>query len=495
MPRSAWLLAALRARLAPWRAVLPVLVAEFVVWLGFGALLPVMPLYFRQRGIDLVGLGIVVAAWPAARLLGEPLFGLLADRWGRRKPFMVAGLAAAGLFMALPLVVGGLVAFVACRALAGLAAAAYDPAARGTLVGAGGTREGELFGVYGAVQTAGLLVGPAVGGATAALTGDPASAFLVAAAAALIAAAALALLVREPATVQLGGGSAGWGPALRTELPLDDPVVLGWAADDLARPGGDRGAHPRALTNRLLVAALVINLGNAYAGGTYEVVWSLWLTSLGAGLDFIGLTFVLFALPMLVVSPFAGRLVDRGAGTPAILFGSLATSAAGLLYGLIRDPLLVLPISVFESVGFSFLSPALYRLVALGTPAGRASTAQGLFGAAGTLGFIVASLTAGLLAGIDLRLPLFTFAAVSVVALLVGLAVGGPLLWRAQRGQWPGRPADRKPVPATRPAGLAGEPEGPPGLPGPPGRTSAAADDPPAARDAAGDRPAGLPGD
>ena len=64
--------------------------AELIVWLGFGALLPIMPLYFTEHGVDLVTLGVVVAAWPAARLVGEPIFGWVADRT-RRVPLMVAG--------------------------------------------------------------------------------------------------------------------------------------------------------------------------------------------------------------------------------------------------------------------------------------------------------------------------------------------------------------------------------------------------------------------
>lgn len=65
----------LRAWLQAWSPILPLLVAEFVVWLGFGALLPVMPLYFTEHGVDFGTLGVVVAAWPAARLVGEPIFG------------------------------------------------------------------------------------------------------------------------------------------------------------------------------------------------------------------------------------------------------------------------------------------------------------------------------------------------------------------------------------------------------------------------------------
>ena len=90
---------------------MPLLFAEFVVWLGFGGLLPVLPLYFTEQGIDLSTLGLVIAAWPAARLVSEPIFGWLADRTAR-VPLMVIGLLATGIFGALPLFLTGPLAFL-----------------------------------------------------------------------------------------------------------------------------------------------------------------------------------------------------------------------------------------------------------------------------------------------------------------------------------------------------------------------------------------------
>ena len=110
-PVSAWL--------ATWSPILPILVAEFIIWIGFGSLLPIMPLYFRDHGVDFATLGIVVAAWPAARLIGEPIFGWVADRT-RRVPLMVTGAALAGVFEFLPLVFVGAAPFILLRGLAGL---------------------------------------------------------------------------------------------------------------------------------------------------------------------------------------------------------------------------------------------------------------------------------------------------------------------------------------------------------------------------------------
>lgn len=64
-------------------------------------------------------------------------------------------------------------------------------------------------------------------------------------------------------------------------------------------------------------------------------------------------------------------------------------------------------------------------MVAANSPPGRSSTAQGLFGAAGTIGFIVASLVAGVLAAADILYPFYLFSAVLGGCLVIGLLIGG----------------------------------------------------------------------
>ena len=173
------------------------------------------------------------------------------------------------------------------------------------------------------------------------------------------------------------------------------------------------------------MAALVINVGGNFAAGTYDVIWSLFLQSLGAGLGLIGLTFALFGLPILILSPAAGRLVDRRGSFGFIVVGSILPALMGLLYTRLVDPVLAIPLILIEATGFALLIPALYAVVAANSPAGRSSTAQGLFGAAGTVGFIVASLISGVLAAEDILYPLYVFSAVLTVTLVLGIAIGG----------------------------------------------------------------------
>lgn len=180
----------------------------------------------------------------------------------------------------------------------------------------------------------------------------------------------------------------------------------------------------------MLAAAILFTIGGNFAAGTYEVIWSLFLTGLGAGLELVGLTFALFGLPVLLLSPSFGKRVDRGGMTVFLLAGTILPVVAALLYTLIRDPLLAIPLILVEATGFAMFNPALYSIVAAGSPAGRSSTAQGLFGAFGTLGFVAASLIAGPLAAVDIRRPFFVFAAVMTAFTIGAFVVGGAALRR-----------------------------------------------------------------
>ena len=449
---------AVRSWLARWRPVLPLMAAELILWLGFGSFLPVLPLYVTARGVDVPMLGVVIAAWPAARLLAEPIFGWLADRT-RRVPLMVIGLMASAVFAAAPLAVSGLAAFVALRALAGLAAAVYDPAARGYIMDATPSdRRGEAFGLYGAAQMAGFLLGPALGALAAAATGRTESVFVLGGISVGIAGLVVAFGVRE----QPRRGLHREVPSESiTELQREAPIAVGRAATaalrDAARDGRDAVASPgsgpavvSSLLNRTLIAAIVLNFGAFFAGGTWEVIWSLYMQERGASIEFIGFTFALFSLPVLVFSPLVGRLVDRRGPLAFIVAGSLITVVTGLAYTVAFDLLVIAGIVVIEALGWALVSPAVYAVVGAGSPPGRTSTAQGVFGSSGTLAYILSAVLAGTLFATDIRYPFYLLSIVVFVTLVLALLIAGRTRLRGSVG------APARPEPATSAASAEG---------------------------------------
>jgi hypothetical protein len=102
-------------------------------------------------------------------------------------------------------------------------------------------------------------------------------------------------------------------------------------------------------------------------------------------------------------------------------------AAAGIAYALVPAPEPAAAIVVVESVANAFLGPALFAILAIGTPAGRSATAQGLFGSAGTVAFIVSSAASGVLFAIDPRYPFYFF-----TAAIVGSVAVAALIWFAR---------------------------------------------------------------
>jgi DHA1 family multidrug resistance protein-like MFS transporter len=400
-----------------WRVLLPVFIAEFVVLLGFGALLPVLPLFVADQGIDIQTFGLITAAWAIAKLFAEPLFGHIADRTGRHKLLMVVGLVLLAVFMLLPLVFTSAAALFVLRLLAGAAAGMYDPAARGVIVNATAEGErGEAFGLYTAFQMGGFLIGPVIGAIGARVVGGYAFPFVLTGL--LTAAAAAYLYVAIPAHLRRDphGGASVTGPE---RAGGTDPTP-----GTVSTPPVDPSPAPlRALLNAPFMAAVVIYFGLSLSFGVYEVTWTLYMIRLGASLEWVGATFMLFGIGVVVVSPFAGRIVDRLGAMRFAAVGSLAIAISGALYVVATEPVFPSIVVPFEAVAEGFAVPALFALVALGTPAGRTSTAQGIFGAAGTVALIVASVVAGMLWERDPTLPFVFF----VVGVLVCLAIGSAI--------------------------------------------------------------------
>lgn len=63
----------------------------FIDLLGFGLILPLLPYYAESFGASDTVIGLLVASYAAAQLVGAPLLGRLSDRFGR-KPILVLSL-------------------------------------------------------------------------------------------------------------------------------------------------------------------------------------------------------------------------------------------------------------------------------------------------------------------------------------------------------------------------------------------------------------------
>jgi DHA1 family tetracycline resistance protein-like MFS transporter len=73
-----------------------IFIVVFVDLLGFGLILPLLPYYAETFGASPLVIGLIVASYAAASLVGAPLMGRLSDRYGRRRILL---LSVAGTFI------------------------------------------------------------------------------------------------------------------------------------------------------------------------------------------------------------------------------------------------------------------------------------------------------------------------------------------------------------------------------------------------------------
>jgi MFS transporter, DHA1 family, multidrug resistance protein len=361
----------------PRRALYGIVAAVFVSGTGIGSLLPILPLFLRERGASYSLVGVIVGAALAAQAFGQWPAGWLAERIGRRE-MMVAGLsvaAGASLLFLLPLSVEW---FVAVRFLQGLGFAMAAPAEVALVADVVPSNElGRAYGWVSAARQSGIIVGPAIGGLLAvfgrwtvfAVTGT------ALAGAALVAALTLPASVRRP----------------REDVSIFRVFVRSTRV----------GVALRAVVTMTIGLGLLI--------GIYDVVWSLYLRQLGASDVLIGLSFTLFALPLAAATPFAGYGSDRW-DRRWLAFSSVSIgSLMALIYPFVDNIPIVIAIGMVEGALWAFTEPAMNSFLMEAVP-DRRGEAQGVVGTAMSGSMAIGSLIGGSLFAMGLGVPFFVAA-------------------------------------------------------------------------------------
>lgn len=186
---------------SPERGALPrgplaiLFAAVFVDMVGFGLVLPVLPLWAEKFGASPTEIGLLASAYAIAQFAMAPVWGRLSDRYGRRPILLVA--LAGSAFAALAIgFAGALWVLFLARILHGAAGASYAVAQAAIADLAAPEDRARYMGLIGAAFGLGFIAGPAIGAAAAFV--DPRMPFFIAAG--LAAVNFLAAWIRLPET-------------------------------------------------------------------------------------------------------------------------------------------------------------------------------------------------------------------------------------------------------------------------------------------------------
>ncbi|BCJ68772.1 MFS transporter [Polymorphospora rubra] len=332
------------------------LVTLLIVFVAFGAVVPVLPpLVLDRLAGSQFTVGLTFALSGIAALLGRPYAGRLAQRYGSR-PVMAAGCVLAALVGAAYAVPAGLPGLLAARVLMGLAEAVVFTAGSVWVVALAPThRRAEIVGYYGLAMWGGWTLGPVVGHLLRTGAGYPAVWTL----AALAPLAAVAVVATLPGTAP---GEAG--PARL----LPRPVVLPGTALALSAFG--------------------------YAALTGFVALHLADRGIGHGAVLLSL----FGAAYVVVRLVFGRLPDRLGPRPVVVFCGLAEAAGLLLIALAPTFWVAALGALVMGGGFTLLYPALALLVIRRSPERDRGVALGAYTSFWDLGLGAAGLVTGAVA-------------------------------------------------------------------------------------------------
>ncbi|MCS5722653.1 MFS transporter [Herbiconiux sp. CPCC 203407] len=340
-------------------------VVAFFVMLGFGVVIPVLPVYVRSFGVGYLEVGAVVSVFAVMRLVANPFVGRLVDLAGERV-ILAIGIGIVALSSALVGLADSYLQVLLLRGAGGIGSAMFSVAAMTLLLASSDPSiRGRAVGFYQGGFLIGGMAGPAVGGLLSGISLH-APFFFYAGTLVVAGGVGLALLRRHD----------------RSEVKSAEP----------ARPFRD------VLRDRRYQAALLANLAQGWSamGVRTALIPVLVVESLRGEPAWTGIAFAVAAVVQTLALVPAGRFVDTVGRRPAIV-ASFAVGAVVMIAIPFVDSLwlLIVLLSVYgAAAAFMGTAPA----ASVGDAAGgRGGQPVAVFQAVADAGAIVGPLAAGLL--------------------------------------------------------------------------------------------------
>lgn len=350
--------------------------------LGFGIIIPLLPLYADSFGATATTIGILFASYSLAQFVLSPVWGRISDRVGR-KPVLVVTIVGSAIGSLTLGLAGSLTVLFIGRIIDGASGASVAVARAAVADVATPEQRPRLMGLLGAAFGFGFVIGPVVG-SLAALGGPEIPFFL---AAAISAANAIATWIRVPESrvVTAAGASSG-------------------SIRDLSGTVG-----------RLVVLTFV----GITAFGAFEATFSL-LAEVRLGLGEAEIGFVFAGLGVLLVATQGGLIgpATRLVGERQLIRVGLVLNVVGfLMLSTAESWALLIPGLAILALGQGFITPALASAIAGSAEPGRSGAALGVQQSAGGLARVVGPAMGGALFAIELAVPYVVAAGLTLAAL------------------------------------------------------------------------------
>ena len=327
---------------------------------GYGVMFTLLDDFRDTYGISDGALGAVVAVGFFASFAAQVFFAPLADR-GHARRLVYVGMALNVIGLVTMAFGTRFVVLAAARVIMGMGAGMAIPAIRRIVILADRQHLGSNIGRLLAADVAGFAMGPAVSAVLVGPLGIPGPFLTIAVATVLC-------------------------------IPVILRVDVDESTDVDARPA--RFAFD-LLRSRGYLGALCLGAAGFLMIGTFDALWVLVLDDLRTADWIANLGITLFALPMIFLGPFGGRLAQRIGPFRLGSVGLLAGATFMFLYGQLPSGVAMFALAMVHSVNDGTTISAAGVAVGMVSPPERQAGAQGLLGGTQTLVGGIAAISAG----------------------------------------------------------------------------------------------------
>jgi len=381
-----------------WAA--PSLIAViFINMLGFGIIVPLLPFYAKSMNAAPWQISLIFSAYAMGGFFGEPFWGRLSDRYGR-KPLLISTITGNCLcYLALAFAPNVLAAFV-IRFLGGLASG-NGAVIQGYIADVTPPeRRARMMSRQGAAWNVGMIVGPAVGGAFAHVDLGPIGfriPLFIASGLSALAVTAIILFIRES--------------RVRDQSISQRPSRWSAIGDALRNP----------VIGRLMLLTFLV--GFAFTG--IESIFGLWgQAKFGWGPRQISVCFAAVGVVAAVTQFWVTGPLSERYGEARMLAVGMGMTVLGCAFqplstGLVSTTVLMCLTAVGQSVAW----PNVSALISRTADPHRQGQIMGLNNAAGAFARFVGPFCAGLtFAGISINAPFWQGGLIVAPAILLALS-------------------------------------------------------------------------
>jgi len=369
------------------KKVLPILfLVMFLVMVGFGIIIPVIPFLAEEVGGSPTELGLLMASYSLMQLVFAPIWGRLSDRIGR-KPIMIIGIAGLALSFFISAIADSLLLLFVARIIGGTLSSANMPTAMAYVADiTTAENRSKGMGIIGAAAGLGFVFGPAIGGIFSKTSLS--LPFIIAGVLSLVTLLLVIFLLKESLPIE------------KRSVNINHKEESKWK--------GFKGPY-----TIMYILQLIVTLSMAGLEATFA-----YFAAQKAGIDTVGLGYIF------MIMGFGSAIVQGGLmGPMSKKYGESFIIKAGIFFSIIGFVLILFTSNFWTAaifltifgMGNGVIRPAISALLTKNNTTGHGDV-TGLLSSVDSLGRIIGPPLGGWLFSISIGLPFILGAVLSIAA-------------------------------------------------------------------------------